>query len=85
LEDFVGAKFYCPHALADGNQRTWISTAALVIAFLAYAGAAGMIAAASMQLTLLLKSDTILFDVSLFRCNHIQVVTWVRDQNNNTS
>jgi len=19
LEDFVGAKFYCPHALADGN------------------------------------------------------------------
>jgi len=19
-EDFVGAKFYCPHALADGNQ-----------------------------------------------------------------
>jgi len=20
LEDFVGAKFYCPHALADGNQ-----------------------------------------------------------------
>ena len=21
LVDFVGAKFYCPHALADGNQR----------------------------------------------------------------
>jgi len=21
LEDFVGAKVYCPHALADGNQR----------------------------------------------------------------
>ena len=21
LEFFVGAKFYCPHALADGNQR----------------------------------------------------------------
>jgi len=21
LEDFVGAKFYSPHALADGNQR----------------------------------------------------------------
>jgi len=21
LEDFVGAKFYCQHALADGNQR----------------------------------------------------------------
>ena len=21
LEDFVGAKFYCPHALADSNQR----------------------------------------------------------------
>jgi len=21
LEDFVGAKFYCPHVLADGNQR----------------------------------------------------------------
>jgi len=20
LEDFVGAKFYCPHAIADGNQ-----------------------------------------------------------------
>jgi len=20
LEDFVGEKFYCPHALADGNQ-----------------------------------------------------------------
>ena len=24
LEDFVGAKFYCLHALADGNQRTRI-------------------------------------------------------------
>ena len=24
LEDFVGAKFYCPHALTDGNQRIWI-------------------------------------------------------------
>jgi len=23
-EDFVGAKFYCPHALADGNQRIQI-------------------------------------------------------------
>jgi len=21
VEDFVGAKFYCPHALADGKQR----------------------------------------------------------------
>jgi len=21
MEDFVGAKFYCPHALADGNQH----------------------------------------------------------------
>jgi len=21
LEDFVGAQFYCPHALVDGNQR----------------------------------------------------------------
>jgi len=21
VDDFVGAKFYCPHALADGNQR----------------------------------------------------------------
>jgi len=21
---FVGAKFYWPHALADGNQRIWI-------------------------------------------------------------
>jgi len=21
LDIFVGAKFYCPHALADGNQR----------------------------------------------------------------
>jgi len=21
LKDFVGAKFYCPHALADGNQH----------------------------------------------------------------
>jgi len=21
LEDSVGAKFYCPHALADGNQH----------------------------------------------------------------
>jgi len=21
VEDFVGAKFYCPHALADGNQH----------------------------------------------------------------
>ena len=25
LEDFVGAKFYCPHALADGNQRIGIT------------------------------------------------------------
>jgi len=24
LEDFFGAKFYCPHARADGNQRIWI-------------------------------------------------------------
>jgi len=24
LEDFVGAKFYCPHALADGNQHIQI-------------------------------------------------------------
>ena len=24
LEDFIGAKFYYPHALADGNQRTRI-------------------------------------------------------------
>jgi len=24
LEDFVGAKFYCPHALADDNQRIQI-------------------------------------------------------------
>ena len=24
LRDFVGAKFYCPHALADGNQRILI-------------------------------------------------------------
>jgi len=24
LEDFVGAKFYWPHALADGNQCIWI-------------------------------------------------------------
>jgi len=23
-EDFVGAKFYCPHALADGNQHIQI-------------------------------------------------------------
>ena len=21
MDDFAGAKFYCPHALADGNQR----------------------------------------------------------------
>jgi len=21
LQNFVGAKFYCPHAIADGNQR----------------------------------------------------------------
>jgi len=20
----IGAKFYCPHALADGNERIWI-------------------------------------------------------------
>ena len=26
LEDFVGAKFHCPHALADDNQRIGIST-----------------------------------------------------------
>jgi len=24
LEDFVGANFYCPHAIADGNERMWI-------------------------------------------------------------
>jgi len=24
MKDFVGAKFYCQHALADGNQRFWI-------------------------------------------------------------
>jgi len=24
LDDFVGAKFYCPNALADGNQHFWI-------------------------------------------------------------
>jgi len=24
LEDFVSAKFYCPHALADGNQHVQI-------------------------------------------------------------
>jgi len=24
LEDFVGAKFYCLHAIADGNKRIWI-------------------------------------------------------------
>jgi len=24
LEDYVGAKFYRPHALADRNQRIWI-------------------------------------------------------------
>jgi len=24
LEDFVDAKFYCLHALADGNQHSWI-------------------------------------------------------------
>jgi len=24
LVDFVGAKFYCPHALADGKQHIWI-------------------------------------------------------------
>jgi len=24
LQDFVGARFYCPHALTDGNQRIWI-------------------------------------------------------------
>jgi len=24
LPYFVGATFYCPHALADGNCRTWI-------------------------------------------------------------
>jgi len=23
-DDFVGAKYYCLHALADGNQRIWI-------------------------------------------------------------
>jgi len=31
LEDFVGAKFYCPHALADGNQRIWIWEKMLVL------------------------------------------------------
>jgi len=25
LKDSVGAKFYCPHALADGNQRIRIT------------------------------------------------------------
>jgi len=24
LEDFVGAKFYCPYAVADGNQHIQI-------------------------------------------------------------
>jgi len=24
LEDFVGAKFYCSHTLADSNQHIWI-------------------------------------------------------------
>jgi len=24
LKDFVGAKFYCMHALAGGNQCSWI-------------------------------------------------------------
>ena len=24
-EDFVGAKFYCPHAFADGSQHIWIT------------------------------------------------------------
>ena len=24
LEDFVGAQFYCPHAIADSNQRIQI-------------------------------------------------------------
>jgi len=24
LEDFVGAKFYCQHAVADANQCIWI-------------------------------------------------------------
>jgi len=24
MEDYVGAKFYCTHALADGNQRIQI-------------------------------------------------------------
>jgi len=24
VDDFVGAKFYYPHALADGNQHIWI-------------------------------------------------------------
>ena len=27
---FVGAKFYCPHALADSNQRIWIIEKTLV-------------------------------------------------------
>jgi len=26
LEDFVGAKFYCPHAFADDRQRIGINT-----------------------------------------------------------
>ena len=25
LDDFVGAKFYCPHAFADGNQHIRIT------------------------------------------------------------
>ena len=24
MEDLVGAKFFCPHALADSNQHIWI-------------------------------------------------------------
>ena len=24
MDDFVGAKFYCPHTFADGKQRIWI-------------------------------------------------------------
>jgi len=36
MEDFVGAKFYCPHALADGDQRIRIKEKTLEFSAVLY-------------------------------------------------
>jgi len=36
MEDFDGAKFYCPHALADGNQHIQITGNCLQVSWLVF-------------------------------------------------